>query len=87
MVCLLWTEYSEEKNLLTQPRKKLLSSYFLKIGTIITPLLLFYPDLMLVRKNFHRSAPYKPMCFSNFVQSAVNARKEENEHENYSFAA
>ena len=37
----LMQDYAEEEGLLCQPRKMLISSYFLGNGTLITPLLLF----------------------------------------------
>ena len=37
----LMQDYAEKGGLLCQPRKMLISSYFLKNGTLITPLLLF----------------------------------------------
>ena len=39
---LLMKHYAEKEGLLSQPRKMLISSYFLENGTLITPLLLFY---------------------------------------------
>ena len=40
--------YAEKEEILTQPRRMLVSSYFLEKGTIIPPLLFFYLDLGLV---------------------------------------
>ena len=45
-------EDAEKEGLSTQPGRVLISSYFLEKGTIITPLLLFYPDFGLVCKFF-----------------------------------
>ena len=42
---------AEKEGLLCQPRKTLISSYFLQNGTLITPLLLFYLELGLVCKK------------------------------------
>ena len=42
---LLMKDYAEKEGLLCQPRITLISSYFLKNGTLITPLLLFYLEL------------------------------------------
>ena len=39
---LLMEDYAEKEELLCQPRRTLISSYFLKNGTLITPLLLFF---------------------------------------------
>ena len=48
----LMQDYAEKQGLLCQPRKMLISSYFLENGTLITPLLLFYLELGLVCKRF-----------------------------------
>ena len=57
------------------------SSYFLENGTIITPLLLFYLDLGLVCMKIYRFVQYIPVkCFNQFVQSAMNARREGEEN-------
>ena len=39
---LLTKDYAEKEGLLCQPRKMLISSYFLESGTLITPLLQFF---------------------------------------------
>ena len=44
-------EYAEKIVLLTQPRRMLKSSSYLEIGTIFTPLLLFYLYLGLLCKK------------------------------------
>ena len=41
----LMQDYAEKQGLLCQPRKMLISSYFLENGTLITPLLPFYLEL------------------------------------------
>ena len=75
---LLMKDYAEKEWLLCQPRKMLISRYFHENGTLITHLLLFYLDLELVCKKIYRFVEYIPVkCFNNFVQSAVNARREE----------
>ena len=85
---LLMNEYAEKEGLLRQPRKMLISSYFLENGTPITPLLLFYLDLGLVCKKIYRFVEYIPVnCFNKFVQSAVNGRRERDENPNSSFVA
>ena len=48
----LMQDYAEKEGLLSQPRKMLISSYFLENGTLITPLLLFYLELGLDAKRF-----------------------------------
>ena len=79
----LMQDYVEKEGLLCQPRKMLISSYFLENGTLITPLLLFYLELGLVSKTIYRFVEYAPVkCFNKFVQFAVNARREEDENPN-----
>ena len=50
----LMKSYAEEKRLLSQPRKMLISSFTLQNGTLITPLLLFYQQLGPVCTKIHR---------------------------------
>ena len=84
----LMQDYAEKEGLLCQPRKMLISSYFLENGTLITPLLLFHLELGLVCKKIHCFVGYTPVkCFNNFVQSAVNARREGDENPNSSVVA
>ena len=85
---LLMKDYAEKQGLLCQPRQILISSYFLENSTLITPLLLFYLELELVCKKVYRFVEYIPVkCFNNFVQSAVNARREGDENPNSSVVA
>ena len=66
---------------MVQPRRMLISSFVLTNGTIITPLLLFYLKLGLVCKKIQRFVQYTPRkCFNNFVQSAVEARRQGDEN-------
>ena len=58
---LLMEEYAEKDGLLCQPRKMLISSYFLENGTLITLLLLFYLELGLVCKKIYRFDEYIPV--------------------------
>ena len=68
--------------------KKLLSSFHLKNGTINTPLLLSYLHLGLGCTKIHQFVQYTPKkCFSSFVQSAVNARRQRDENPNSSVEA
>ena len=84
----LMKDYAEKDGLLCQPRKKLISSFFFETGTLIIPLLLFYLDLGLVCIKIYRSVEYIPViCFNNFVQPAVNARREGDENPNSSVVA
>ena len=84
----LMKNYAEEHRLLSQPRKVSISSFILQNGTPVTPLLLFYLQLRLVRTNIHRFVEYTPKkCFSSFVQSAVDARRKGDENPNSSVVA
>ena len=54
----------------------------------MVPLLLFYLQLGLVCKKIHRFLQYTPIkCFDNFVQSAVDARRQRDENPNSSVVA
>ena len=84
----LMQDYAEKQGLLCQPGKRLISSFFLENGTLITPLLLFYLELGLVCKNFYRFVEYALVkCFNFFVQSALDARRERDENPNSSVVA
>ena len=81
-------DYAEKEGLPRQPRKMLISSFFLENGTLNTPLLLFYLDFGLVCTKIYCFVEYIPVkCFDNFVQSAVNARREGDENPNSSVVA
>ena len=84
----LMKEYAEKEGVMPQPRRMLISSFILTNGTIITPLLLFYLKLGLVCKKIHRFVQYTPRkCFNNFVQSAVEARRQGDENPDSSVVA
>ena len=84
----LMQDYAEKEGILCQPRKMLISSYFLENGTLITPLLLFYLKLGLVCKKIYRFVEYTPVkCFNKFTQSAVNDRREGDENPNSTVVA
>ena len=73
---------------MSQPRKRLVSSFTLYNGTFITPLLLFYLQLGRVCTKIHRFVEYNPKkCFNSFVQSAVNARRQGDKNPNSSVVA
>ena len=57
----LMQDYAKEEGLLYQPRKILISSYFLENSTFITPLLLFYLELRLVCKKIYHFVEYTPV--------------------------
>ena len=66
----------------------LISSFTLQNGTLITPLLLFHLQLCLVCTKIHRFVEYTPeKCFNSFVQSAVDARRQDDENPNSSVVA
>ena len=76
-------EKAEKEGIMSQPRRMLISSFHLKIGTIITPLLLYYLHVGLGCTQIHQVVQYTPKkCFSSFVQSAVNARRQGDENPN-----
>ena len=84
----LMKNYADEERFLSQPRKKLISSFTLQNGTLITPLLLFYLQLALVVLKIDRFVEYTPKkCFKSFVQSAVDARRQVDENPNSSVIA
>ena len=81
----LMKEYADKEGIMSQPRKMLISSFYLNNGTIITPLLLYYSHLGLECTKLHQFVQYSPKkCFSGFVQSAVNARRQGDENLNSS---
>ena len=73
---------------MSQPRRMLISSFHLKNGTIITPLLFKYLHLGLECTRIHHLVQYTPKkCFNSFLQSAVNARRHGDENPNSSVVA
>ena len=79
----LMREYAEKENIMPQPRRMLITSFFLINGTIITPLFVFHLQFGLVCKKIHRFVQYTPRkCFNNFVQSYddVDARRQGDEN-------
>ena len=84
----LMKEYAEKEEIMSQPRRMLISSFHLKNGNVITPLLLYYLHLGLDCTKVHQFVQYTPKkCFSSFVQSAVNARRQGDENPNSSVVA
>ena len=84
----LMKEYAEKERIMSQPKRILISSFHLENGTIITPLLLYYLHLGLQCTKIHHFVQYTPKeCFSSFVQSAVNARRQGDENPNSSVVA
>ena len=81
-------DYAEKAGLLCQPRKMLISSFFLENGTLITPLLLLLRRLGTSMQKFCRFVEYIPVeCFNSFMQSAVNARRKGDDNPNSSVVA
>ena len=84
----LMKEYAEKEGIMSQPRRMLISSFHLKNGTIISPLLLYYLHLGLECTKIHQFVQYTPKkCFSSFLQSAVNAQRQRDENPNSSVVA
>ena len=74
--------YAEEGRM-SQPRKMLISIFTLQKRTRITPLLLFYFQLVHVVTKIHRFVQYIPKKrFNSFVQSAMDARRQNDENPN-----
>ena len=68
---------------MSQPRRMLVSSFHLKNGTIITPLLIYYLHWDLECTKIHQIVQYTHnKCFSSFVESAVNAQRHGDENPN-----
>ena len=73
---------------MVQPRRMLISSLILTNVTIITPLLLFFFKLGRVCKKIHPFVQYTPgKCSDNFVQSAVDVPRQEDENPDASVVA
>ena len=84
----LMKDYAEKEGIVSQPRRMLISSFHLKNATIITPLLLYYLHLGLECTKIHQFVQYTPKrCFSSYVQSAVNARRQGDKNPNSSVVA
>ena len=78
----LMKTFPEEEGIMSPPRKMLISSVTLHNGTLITPLLLLYQHLCLVCTEIHSFVEYTPKkCFNSFVQSAVDARRQDDENQ------
>ena len=84
----LMKHYAQKKNIMVQSKRMLISSFILRNGTLITPLLLFYLQIGLVCEKIHRFVQYTPrICSGNFIQSAVDARRQRGEYPNSSLVA
>ena len=81
-------EYAEKEELLSQPRRMLISRFELTKGNIITPSQTFYLEFGIVFTKNYCFVEYTPVkCFYNFVQSAVTARCHGNENADYNVVA
>ena len=79
---------AEEHNLLKKPRKMLLSSYYLKKGMVITPMLIYLLELGLRIETLYSVIEYEPSkCFESFVDEVVEARRNGDTNENSSVVA
>ena len=68
--------YATENEMLKRPQRRLISSFKLENGSVITPLFNFYLELGLQCTKNYRFVQYTPRkCFNNFVQSVVDARR------------
>ena len=73
---------------MSQPRKMLISSFTLRNGNLVTPLLSCYlQPWPIVTKNTALLSIFQKKCFKSFVQSAVNARRQGDEYPNSSVVA
>ena len=73
--------YAEEKDLLKQPQRMLISSFKLTNGTLIIPLFDFYLNLGLQCTKIYRFVQYTPhKVFNSFVHSVVEARRAGDEY-------
>ena len=80
--------YAEEDRIMSELRRKLISSFTLQNGTLIAQLLSFYLQLRLVVTEIHRFVEYTPKkCFNNFVQAAVDAKRKSEEPPNSNIVA
>ena len=57
-------EYAEKESIISQPRRMLISTFHLKNGTIINPLLLYYLRLVLNVQKFVNSFSILPRSVS-----------------------
>ena len=81
-------ENAIKNNLFKQPQRKLISSFKLANGTIITTLLNFFLSLGLkCIKKFRFAQNTSKKCFNNLVQSLVDARRAGDENPDSSVVA
>ena len=88
MILVIWWKHAEEEGIMSQHQKMLIRKFTLQNGTLITPLLLLYLQLGLVCTKIHRFVEYTPKKdFNRFVQSAVDAGRQDDENPNSSVVA
>ena len=81
-------EYAEQNDILKRPRRMLISSFHLKRGPIITPLLRFYLDQGLIVDEVFWFIEYTPKkSFGSFVDRVVQARREGDKNKNSTVVA
>ena len=79
----LMQHYAEKEGLMTQPRRKRISSFELTSDRINTSSLLFYLELGFVCTRVYCFVEYTPAKrFNNFLQSALNDRRQGDENPN-----
>ena len=70
-------EYAESHDLLKQPRRTLVASYWAKKILLATPLLKWYVEHGLVVEDIHEVIEYTPKaCFDEFGQFTSNCRRQ-----------
>ena len=81
-------DYAKRERMMSQPWKMLISRLALPNGTLNNLLLLFYLQLRLVIAKIYRFVGYTPnKCSNGFVQSAVDARRKDEDNPNSSAVA
>ena len=84
----LMKDFAEKERIMPQLKRMLIWSCILSHGTIVTPLFLFYLKLGLVCEKIPGFVQYTSRkCFDNFVQSAVDARRQRDENPIFSAVA
>ena len=84
----LMNKYAEEERFLSQPRKRLITSFTLQNGTLVTHLLFFFLQLGLDSTKIQRFVEHTPKKnFTRFLQSAVEARTQGDENPNSTVVA
>ncbi len=73
--------YAVEHNELPKPRRMLISSFYQKNGSFITPMAKFLLELGAVITHVYRFVQYQPdRCFAKFVQDVVDSRRAGDEN-------